>query len=93
MQYYGSIRSLRSLGRTGRVVYGALGGMAPFAVQMMKTGHIEASHEVLGTNVLAVIVCGAFLGALVSAAAESHHPLLAVYHGAGAPTLLAFMAR
>jgi hypothetical protein len=79
-------------GRLAQIVCGAIGGILPFAIPLIRAGSLNISAPLPqfgGFYILAVLLSIA-LGVLASLGFRAHNVLAAVYHGATAPITLAF---
>lgn len=75
-------------------VWGAVGGLIPFAIQLIRRGASDISADLpqhIGSFFILAIVLSVALGAIASYIFRAHHEIASLYHGATAPIALAFL--
>ena len=82
-----------TLSKTEQAVWGAAGGLVPFAIRLIQVGIGLRTESLppIGTFYLAVIAASMALGAIAAYAFRAHDVLPALYHGGTAPITLAFL--
>ena len=84
----------RQLGAAGQFVWGAVGGIAPILVSIIRLSESlppDAAIPQIGGLGIAAAIASAILGAITSRAFEARNILAALYHGATAPVTSAFV--